>query len=257
METSVQYRDAALNASVREIRAGQYAPELLISRSSAMAAYYAPFDYVNSGAKIVIVGITPGRTQAANAIEALQSEFTRSKDWDKALKSAKVYASFSGPMRANLVAMLDFIGVNTLLWLQSTARLFEDRSDLAHFTSALRYPVFVDGKDYSGAPSMVANAWLRPMVERWFGAEAAALRNALFVPLGPKVEEALGHLVSRGILSADRVVAGLPHPSGANAERISYFLGRKSRELLSAKTNPVTLDRSRERLLRQMSGLRI
>ena len=37
----------------------------------------------------------------------------------------------------------------------------------------------------------------------------------------------------------------MPHPSGANAERISYFLGRKPRERLSAKTDPHKLDGAR------------
>ncbi|WP_303045736.1 hypothetical protein [Turicimonas muris] len=34
----------------------------------------------------------------------------------------------------------------------------------------------------------------------------------------------------------------IPHPSGANAERIAYFLGKKKKEDLSAKTNPDKID---------------
>ena len=45
------------------------------------------------------------------------------------------------------------------------------------------------------------------------------------------------------------------HPSGANAERIAYFLGRKSRDQLSVKTNPDKIDAARTALLRQIAGL--
>ena len=55
-------------------------------------------------------------------------------------------ASFSGPMRRNLIAMLDSIGVNRLLDLQSSASLWEDDAHLTQFTSErlnLRCPVGV------------------------------------------------------------------------------------------------------------------
>src|ERR1700737_5521526 len=70
------------------------------------------------------------------------------------LAAVKVVASFSGPMRPKLVAMLDSIGVNRLLGLQSTASLWDGDARLAHFTSVLRFPVFIDGENYSGTPSM-------------------------------------------------------------------------------------------------------
>ena len=41
---------------------------LRISGDARHAIYYAPFDHVNTGAKVVLVGITPGRVQAIEAI---------------------------------------------------------------------------------------------------------------------------------------------------------------------------------------------
>lgn len=67
--------------------------------------------------------------------------------------------------------------------------------------------------------------------------------------------EALGFLADRGLIDRKRVLEGLPHPSGANAERIAYFLGRKNRADLSVKTIPSKLDRARENLLRQVGAL--
>lgn len=41
---------------------------LLIDREGNLSVYYAPFEYVNPAARVVIVGITPGRTQMRNAL---------------------------------------------------------------------------------------------------------------------------------------------------------------------------------------------
>ncbi len=74
-------------------------------------------------------------------------------------------------------------------------------------------------------------------------------------PLGDKVAEALHFLADQGMRPRDRVLDGLPHPSGANAERIAYFLGRKNRNDLSTKTNPEKIDRARESMLRRVAAL--
>jgi hypothetical protein len=47
----------------------------------------------------------------------------------------------------------------------------------------------------------------------------------------------------------------LPHPSGANAERIAYFLGNKDRKALSEKTDPLKLDRAKTELLSRIHRL--
>ena len=54
--------------------------------------------------------------------------------------------SFSGPMRANLVTMLDGIGLNGALGIDSTARLFDAHHHLAAKASAISYPVFVNAR---------------------------------------------------------------------------------------------------------------
>ena len=88
-------------------------------------------------------------------------------------------------------AALACAGVAALLGLNSAGALWGHASHLAQFTSVLRNPVFVDGKNYSGAPHPVTTPFLFEQVRRWFAPEAARLRHALFVPLGPKVTEAV------------------------------------------------------------------
>lgn len=59
----------------------------------------------------------------------------------------------------------------------------------------------------------------------------------------------------QGLLDRSQILDGLPHPSGGNAERIAYFLGKKSRGALSEKTNPQKLDQARDGLIREVMAL--
>ena len=61
------------------------------------------------------------------------------------------------------------------------------------------------------------------------------------VPLGPKVGDAVEFAAGKAGLDRNQVLAGVPHPSGANAERIAFFLGRKARQALSPKVRPERL----------------
>jgi len=224
--------------------------------SKIVEVAYAPFDFINLQARIVIVGLTPGRQQMRNALHEARRLLLSGSSTAAALEGAKVFASFSGAMRTNLVDLLDFVGVPQVLGLSTSASLWNGDARIVHFMSALRYPVFVDGKNYSGSPDMLKTPMLAGQLRRWFGAEMAALPNALFVPLGPNVGVALEAIAREAGVGLDRVLSGLPHPSGANAEGIAYFLGRKPRNALSVKRNPDKLDAMREKLVRQLGSLR-
>ena len=219
---------------------------LRITGEARHGIYYAPFDHVNTSAKVVLVGITPGRVQAIEAIRTAARCLQDGLGEAEARARAKTAASFAGPMRSNLVNLLDHVGLAERLGLQSTAELWTTRTDLVHFTSALRYPVFEGAKNFSGS-GLLRSPLLREQLETWFASECEALPKALFVPLGSAAESACQHLLTLGKLDGQQILSGLPHPSGANAERIAYFLGRKARGLLSSKTRPEPLDAGRER----------
>lgn len=140
--------EAELRAEIAEPK------QLLIDaaevRGKKFQVAYAPFDYVNTAARIVIVGLTPGRQQMENALVAAWRSLKKGDSEAEAMREAKVFASFSGPMRNNLVAMLDSIGVNQLLGIATAGSLWGVDAHLVHFTSVLRYPVFVDGKTTAG-----------------------------------------------------------------------------------------------------------
>jgi hypothetical protein len=222
--------------------------QLLLDRDGAIEIFYAPFEYSNPNARIVIVGITPGRVQAVNAIRAAQSQLKNGASVDTALKAAKSTGSFSGPMRNNLVAMLDYFQLNEWLRIGSCADLFGPRLDLAQFDSLLRFPVFLDDSNYNGKPSMMDHPLL--------AASAGLFRGAVFIPLGDQVGGVFRWLTERRMLDGTRVLDGFQHPSGANAERIAYLIGRKPREALSSKTNPDKIDAARDGLWEKIRGLK-
>lgn len=215
---------------------------------------YAPFDFVNPTARLVLVGLTPGRLQAVNALNAAAEALRAGADLASARLAAKRTGSFSGPLRTNLVALLDHFGVQRLFGLGSCMDLFATHGELVHFTSALRYPVFnTDGSNYSRSP--LAHPELERCVRGYFFAELQQLPTALFVPLGAGANEALALAVREGRVAADRVLDGLVHPSGANGERIAYQLGRKPRECLSAKVDATRIDADSARLRACMARL--
>lgn len=228
--------------------------KLLISESGNLATYYAPFEHVNTAARVVLVGITPGLFQAQRALEQLRTGLRAGLSDGEALQQAKETASFSGPMRTALVDMLDSVGVNTALGLRSCSELFGTAASLVHYTSALRNPVFAGGQNYTGNPAILRTPYLRSMADEWLAEEARILPNALWIPLGKEPTAVMRSFASRGLLASDRVLDGMPHPSGANAERIAYFLGRKPRHLLSVKTKPETIDESRADLVRKVAA---
>lgn len=233
----------------------QIPPEFLLAREGRYSVHYILFEHVNTRARLVIVGIAPGFVQWKNAMREAQRQLALGASTDDLLRAARLSGAFSGAIRPNFVALLDAIGMGRWLGIASCATLFDVDADLVHIGAILRHPVFDGEKNYSGSPGMAKVAFLREQVLRYFAEEAAALPDALYIPMGASVAEGLAWLASEGVIRRERILHGLPHPSGANAERVAYFLGRKERAALSGKTNADQLDAARARLLEQMAGL--
>ncbi|MFB9147109.1 hypothetical protein ACFFU2_11355 [Halomonas alkalicola] len=254
MKQFSQFADIIEN--MQPLGSNDHLPESLrLTRIGNIETYYAPFEYINREARITICGITPGLQQARNAINAARQCLRDKLPHQEVLAQAKQTASFSGPMRSNLVTMLNYLGIPSWLGIHDSEQLFGSHSHLVHYTSALRYPVLVNGKNYNGTPAMLKQSTLREQIETSLLEEIRILPDNLFLPLGPRVSEVFQLFVNQGVLSQDQVLVGMPHPSGANAERIAYFLERKPREVLSNKVNPDTIDRARVALLAKMSAL--
>lgn len=229
--------------------------KLRIAQDGPLEVCYAPFEYINPKARLVIMGITPGRTQMLNALRELRRQLDAGAEPAQALHAAKLTGAFSGAMRLNLVALMDAIGLHGWLGIKSCSELFGVSSELVQTASVLRNPVFLSGKNYNGAPSMTRHKLLQSQLLEGFGPYAKVLPRAYYVPLGDEAARALGFLADRGMLGHGQILAGLPHPSGLNGERIAYFLGTKARSALSAKTNADKLDQQKAALLQKIGQL--
>ncbi|MDX1883230.1 hypothetical protein [Mycolicibacterium sp. 120270] len=216
---------------------------------------YWPHPRVNVDAQIAIVGLTPGRQQMRNAWMEVRRCLRDGYSEADAFEAARTFASFSGPMRDNLVEMLDKIRANELLGLESTASLWNSDAHLVQFTSVLNRPVFVNGDNYSGNPPILSTPLLREQLRSGFASVATTLRDAIFVPLGSAVSPAIEFAAKEDRIDLTRILAGMPHPSGANAERVAFFVGRKRREHLSPKVDADRLIAARRTLKAKIKKL--
>ena len=124
-------------------------PRLLMDASGDVKIYYAPFEYINPSARIVLVGITPCPTQMVNANNEARRALHAGKSSTEAIHAAKSVGAFSGePLRSNLINQLNHWGFHKWLGLTDSANLFSTSRHLVQTTSLLRYPVFVKDDDY-------------------------------------------------------------------------------------------------------------
>lgn len=229
--------------------------KLRLAQSDKLDVCYAPFEFINPEARVVLVGITPGKQQMLNAIGEARRQLDMSRSYTEVLIAAKRVGGFSGDIRGHLINLLDHIGLNRWLSISSCAELFGRAATLVQTASVLRNPVFYQGSDYRGTPKMTRNTLLREQLLAYFAQDVRDLPNAILIPLGDTVADALKYLADNGYVDRRRILAGLPHPSPQNIERIKYFLGQKSRSDLSVKTNPDKLDLARSTILRQIEAL--
>jgi hypothetical protein len=236
----------------------QFPDSLLLEDDGKIRVYYSPFEYINEDAKLVLVGITPGKQQGLNALNKASELLQRPEiQTSEVLRLVKSNASFSGTMRPKLVSMLDFIGINQKLGIASCSELFSSQIKYAHFTSVLKMPVQIkdsktgEYKDYSGStPSMVTNQLLQAQIKKHFLEDVKKLPNAMFLALGSNVAVALDSLVKQGLVDDRQIIGEIPHPSGANVERVAYFLGQKQNP--SEKVDTKKMDANKKALLTKL-----
>ncbi|WP_054027394.1 uracil-DNA glycosylase family protein [Bacillus sp. FJAT-28004] len=201
-----------------------FVKDLLIQEEHDMSIYYVPYEYVNSAAKVMIIGITPGFTQMELALRSAREDLVNGVSYELIDQRAKKLASFAGSMRKNLIEMLDQIGLPAALGIKSSELLFYELRELLHTTSVIRYPVFIKGKNYTGhSPVILKSETLYHYAESIFLPELLAVKDALVLPLGKSVSDVVQHFANKGWIDKERCVFEMPHPSGANGHRKSQF----------------------------------
>ena len=198
--------------------------KFLVNKEGKIKIYYAPFDYINPKAKIMIVGITPGLQQMLQSFEVIKE--------GKSLKKVKDLSSFKGSMRTTLIKYLDKLKINKKLKIKSCASLFNKDSKYLHTTSLVKYPVFDKGKNYSGA-NILKKKILLDFIEKNFLKELKTFKKSIIVPLGNTVSSTIEYLNSKYNLKLSCFLEGFPHPSGANARKnIQFKKNKKNMQLI-------------------------
>lgn len=210
-----------------------YGPERVLAEWGRYRVVYGPFGGLpNAAARVVLLGLTPGRSQLEKANEVAR-EAHAAGITDPAVVDAirRARVAFAGTMRTNAVSMLDDLGLNDGLQIQSCSALFDQNNALAQTSSALRYPVFVwkNGgfANYGGSRSLTRQQVFCEMLEHLLAPALAAMPRAFIVPFGGAVENALDYLSAKRQLDSGRVLRGFPHPSSGNGHRARLFTANR------------------------------
>ncbi|QOR67048.1 hypothetical protein IM538_02420 [Cytobacillus suaedae] len=202
--------------------------QFLYSKDNKLEVYWAPFEYINKEAKVIMLGITPGWTQMQLAFNYVRKNIGV-ENKETLLRNAKKQASFGGKgIRRNLIEMLDGIELNTHLNITTCAELYEDSNHLLHSSSTLRYPVFINKKNYTGSnPSMLKHPLLLQMIDGLLVPELREVKDAVIIPAGKAVSEVVRYLVEEGKIQNKTILFDFPHPSGANGHRKKQYEEKK------------------------------
>lgn len=208
-------------------------PKLLLQQTGRYFIYYSPIwlSQPSPEARLILVGLTPGRSQAkvAGEIYAGASEELR-RDRLGLSRMLRQNAAFRGSMRQNLCHMLDQLGLPGLLKVNETHSLFEDPTDprLAA-TSALPLPVFQgpNQANFSGIRDLASQPVFCWMLRHMLLPVLESAPKAVVIPLGRSAESGLRYLASQQSVSPDRILWNFPHPSGANGHRLKQFEQQK------------------------------
>lgn len=204
-------------------------PELLIEEVKDVSLYYCTHnEYMNSSAKIFIVGITPGFNQMNKSLVAARKCTEEGVSKEEIPYICKKEARFEGSLRKNIISMLNELELQKKYGLNDSSQLFGDHDYLLHTTSMIPYATFVKGKNYTGhQPPLLKSELLMKYIETYFYPQLEILKDALIIPLGKSVEEVLVKLIEAGKLKEEQCLLGFPHPSGANAHRHEQFATHK------------------------------
>lgn len=184
----------------------------------------AGFDTPNPDAEVIIVGITPGPTQSNES------------RGDDSKENKRLYA-FKG-LRKNIEKMLDYVGVNKLLGIESCHTIWNEDFNRIDLTSLIKDAAFVKDKEGEEEPfNKPQNILKEPKLSEEFKRFVADCDNykkaKLFVACGHGVYDVLMELKKMGHIKAP--IIAIAHPSKNNAIRIKYYIGEEENFLKTLK----------------------
>lgn len=184
-----------------------------------MAVHYAPFNHQPRPAKLILLGITPGKQQAEMAWRRATQAYKQGSSLDESIAFAKSKARFGGNMRPHLISMMNQIGIPEMMDIPNSSLIFDGDLETVYSGSVVRFPALKNRGNYTGSsPKLRREPTLIKMFQEWTKSALLDMPKALIVPMGIRVQELL---LDEGF--EDRTLIGFPHPSGANASRKKVF----------------------------------
>lgn len=217
--------------------------KLILGETAKHRLYYVPFAHENLGAKLVVVGITPGPNQLELAIQAVHA--WRGHPAAKVQLEAKKLASFGSPnMRPNLIRMLAHFEVARRLGIASEGDLWGRDFEMFQATSVVSHAAFwlkKGGKEemFNGDFSEVMRSPLlyESFEKRFLPLVSRMNPSAVWIALGRTPRAALEWCADKGMLRSDQIAA-FAHPSRLAGSQVDYYVRELRREDLKPR-NPV------------------
>src|SRR4051812_19960506 len=108
MKTLLTLSDHDLERELNKPNALRLYPSHGVTDASGIEILWAPFDFVNRDARIVIVGVTPGPNQVQRSYKAVRRAVAKGEDPEADLAKIKAQASFRGDViEPNLKSILE------------------------------------------------------------------------------------------------------------------------------------------------------
>lgn len=215
-------------------------PKHAFKDEKEISVYFAPLEWVNSNAKIVFVGITPGESQMRAAWRETRQALRCGVPVEQAMSEVKRLCAFNderNQMRPNLYAQIEHWGIHSFLGYRSGESLFHEGWGDVQTSSVLPYPTFLNDENYNGkSPPLMEHQELKYFVLNKFVPIINAIPDAILFPLGPAVEAVVRYLYSRKLIS-NPCAYGMLHPSGNNNYRIKYLCGSRTDPLPHATSS--------------------
>lgn len=245
IETLLALSERELASEIKNPKKLRIYPSDNSKDSDGIAILWAPFDYINREARLALVGVTPGPTQAMLSYKAVLAANAKKENPQSSLAKIKAASSFRGAvMEHNLKSLLEHSGVSEQAGIDDIDNLWTTEAHKVHFTSTIRYPTFLNDKMYNNQIDSLAHYELRSYVEKYLAEELSALpTSALIVALGSKGPRIVRHAAKVAGIDQKRVVA-LPHPSGSATGAVRDFLSER-RAKSARQCRCMLCDRSR------------
>ena len=225
----------------------------VLGQEGEYSLYYVPFEYLNASARLVLVGITPGPEQMKCAYAEAHRLLLMGVSETEALRQVKQSCGFKG-MRDKINEMLDHFEIPSCLGVPSASLFWTAQFNQLHATSIVPNAAFKGDAYFNGPFNRILDIrLLREQFEEFFVPSIHQINSeAVYIGMGPVVDDALRWCVERRILNPRQVLGYFPHASGQSGSQFAYFMRRRKLSELSPK-DPVryrvpALDAAYERM---------